>query len=90
MFRVFACYFLSHISIVAQNGFIVVLVQERDATSINRDAYIIPLYNPDDIQAIKLIDLLDNTNTGGLIHLYKVISERFQSHFSEYALMILK
>ena len=24
------------------------------------------------------------------IHLFKVISERFQSHFSEYALMILK
>ena len=24
------------------------------------------------------------------IHLNKVISERFQSHFSEYALMILK
>ena len=35
-------------------------------------------------------------NTGKLfsydesIHLFKVISERFQSHFSEYALMILK
>ena len=25
-----------------------------------------------------------------LVHLFKVISERFQSHFSEYALMILK
>ena len=24
------------------------------------------------------------------VHLIKVISERFQSHFSEYALMILK
>ena len=24
------------------------------------------------------------------VHLFKVISERFQSHFSEYALMILK
>ena len=27
---------------------------------------------------------------GADIHLFKVISERFQSHFSEYALMILK
>ena len=34
--------------------------------------------------------LANNVVAPTALHLFKVISERFQSHFSEYALMILK
>ena len=54
------------ICIIARDGFIVVREYSTDTT--NRDIYIIPLYDPDNIQAIKVVDLPDDADAGGVIY----------------------